>query len=492
MTVRLDSRHDIGLESFRRVAWEGETLTLGEAAVARMTTCREAFLRLIAKDPEIVIYGVTTGYGEAAKQRLGPDEQRAFARRGMAVGGALFGDPLPRRVSRGIALARLANFLDGHAAVRPELAQAVAAQLNGEIALPDVARAGHGCSGEVLALYCLFAPIEQHLPLEVKEDGALVNGAPAAISLLADAALAAGPRLARAFEVFALASEAFLVPPEHFDPALGALWDGAADQEALDRLSALIAGGAAQRRPYQGSVSLRVLPRLLGQALRARREAEAAAAALAHVTDNPVFLMPDADHPDADHPDGRCLSTGGFHDARAAPAMDGLAATWADLALVAARLVGKLVDGSQFGLPKGLLPDSAGAAPGGAGRLAYLGGVAGGLWIEAREAASRTTLEGIETEGSHQNDIVAPAFAAWAKEDRAARAFERCLAILAVHALEALTVTGRDMPPGLAALEALTRRHCPAIDYGAVPRAMGPDCGGLAEAFRAAIFGPAK
>ncbi len=486
MTVRLDSRHDIGLESFRRVAWEGETLSLGEAALARMTACRAAFLRLIAKDPEIVIYGVTTGYGEAAKQRLGPEEQRAFARRGMAIGGALFGDPLPRRVSRGIALARLANFLDGHAAVRPELAQAVAAQLNGEIALPDVARAGHGCSGEVLALYRLFAPIEQHLPLEVKEDGALVNGAPAAISLLADAALAAGPRLARACEVFALASEAFLVPPEHFDPELGALWGGAADQEALDRLSGLIAGGAAQRRPYQGSVSLRVLPRLLGQALRVQQEAEAAAGALAHVTDNPVFLMPDADHPD-----GRCLSTGGFHDARTAPAMDGLAATWADLALVAARLVGKLVDGSQFGLPKGLLPDSGGAAPGGAGRLGYLGGVAGGLWIEAREAASRTTLEGIETEGSHQNDIVAPAFAAWAKEDRAARAFERGLAILAVHALEALTVTGRSAPPGLAALEALTRRHCPAIDHGAAPRAMGPDCARLAEAFRAAIFGPA-
>ncbi len=482
MTVLLDTRFDITLDTFRRVAWRNETVGLSDAVTTRMATSRAAFERLIDEDPDITIYGVTTGYGAQAKTRLDKAQQQAFARRGMALGAGHFGDPMPIRVVRGAVLARLANFLDGYAAVRPELAKAVVDQLNGGIELPPLARTAQGMSGEVQSLYMLFSPIDKHLDLEPKEDGALVNGCPVSVAMTADAALSAPARLALAFEVFALAAEAFAVPPEHFDPALAPLWGGDDDAAVLQHLSKLIAGGSAQRRPYQGAVSLRVLPRLLAQAMRCVREAEDASSLLSEITDNPVFLMPDETYPL-----GRCLSNGGFHNARATPALDGLAGTWADLALEAARMVGKMLDGTQHGVPPQLRPTDR-DVPGGTGYLAYIGSVATGYWIDARHAATRKLLEGIETEGGPQNDIITPVHASWEGEQRAGICFERALAVLAVVAAEALVVTKRPVPPALQPLIERIRRHSPPIDYANPPRAMGPECESLAKDFRAAVY----
>ena len=69
MTVTLESRDDVTLDAVRRVAWQGERLEISGPARDRMTTCREAFLRLL-DDPDIVIYGVTSGYGQHARIRL--------------------------------------------------------------------------------------------------------------------------------------------------------------------------------------------------------------------------------------------------------------------------------------------------------------------------------------------------------------------------------------------------------------------------------------
>jgi histidine ammonia-lyase len=71
-------------------------------------------LRLLDHDPELVVYGVTTGYGAKASVRLSPEERRQHAR-GVFLGPATsFGEPLPERVVRGIVLARFSNYLEGH------------------------------------------------------------------------------------------------------------------------------------------------------------------------------------------------------------------------------------------------------------------------------------------------------------------------------------------------------------------------------------------
>jgi len=66
MTVILESLIDFNLDTLKRVAWDGETVAFGDRALARMTTAREQFLELLKREPDLKIYGVTTGYDDAA------------------------------------------------------------------------------------------------------------------------------------------------------------------------------------------------------------------------------------------------------------------------------------------------------------------------------------------------------------------------------------------------------------------------------------------
>ena len=220
MTVVLTTRTDIDLDCFRRVAWQSEAVRISEAALQRIARCRESFLHLIDKDPDLVIYGVTTAMGELASRRLTLEERERHAQLKPFAAATSFGNPLPERVVRGIVLARLANFLDGHAATTPRIALAVAAMLDGG-PLPQVPASGQGGAGEILALYPLFAELATRFDLEVKERGSLINGSPAAAALLGDAALAARRRVRLAHQVFALSIEAFRAPLEHYDARVG-------------------------------------------------------------------------------------------------------------------------------------------------------------------------------------------------------------------------------------------------------------------------------
>ena len=92
------------------------------------------------------------------------------------------------------------------------------------------------------------------------------------------------------------------------------LW-GDEDEAAVLRALRRYLGDAGGRRNYQAPVSYRIVPRILGHAHRAVSAAERAARiSLASISDNPVYLPPDARHPF-----GRCISTGGYHNAMAAP-----------------------------------------------------------------------------------------------------------------------------------------------------------------------------
>ena len=97
---------------------------------------------------------------------------------------------------------------------------------------------------------------------------------------------------------------------------------------------------------YQASVSFGIVPRLLGRALRAAAAAEMAVRTLRSITVNSVFLMLDSARPL-----GRALSTGGYRNAAAAPALDELTACYSDLVLLAERQVAKILEGQVSGLP---------------------------------------------------------------------------------------------------------------------------------------------
>jgi histidine ammonia-lyase len=459
MTVELATRTDIDLEAVRRVARGGESVRIAPAARERIDAARAAFLRLIDR-PDVLVYGVTSDYGDRATVRLDPVERRAMAARKHEIAIA-FGEPLPERVTRAIVVARMANLIEGHAAVSSSFAAAVAGLLDGA-PLPPVPRHGHGGSGEIIALGHLFGPLMRTLELAEKEAGGVLNGSPCAAGMASDAALSAARRVELAEAVLALAVDAFGAPLEAYDPVLEGLWGDPYEAEALRGLRRLLDPDRGGRMDHQAPVSFRILPRVLGQARRAvAQAADAAETSLRSISDNPVYVFPDAGHPD-----GRVLSTGGYHDARGPASLDSLAATGADIASIAQHVLFRL-----------FYPPAGGVMSELRYHLSLSTMVANGLAEEARRAAGHTPLA---VGSPAQNDVVSPSFLAWDAQERAGSACDGVLAVLAACSVHTLVSDGREP---VAAARPLVDDVLDAFPVSALGRSFGPQLEELARRF---------
>ena len=181
--IVLSDLGDFTLEAARAVAWGGTAVRFSPIALQAMADGRARLDRLI-EDPDVTIYGVTSGYGKNAAHRLSPEDRRAHAARPPTTSAASWGDPLPDRVSRAIVFARLANFIEGHAGITPAIAEAVAAMLDGSGPLPTVPTSGQGGAGEILSLSHLFLPLAWQVQAAEKDMLSLINGSPAATALV--------------------------------------------------------------------------------------------------------------------------------------------------------------------------------------------------------------------------------------------------------------------------------------------------------------------
>lgn len=475
MTVLVNRRADFTLGSFRRVAFGREEVEIGPAAREAMAAARRGFLALLDSDRTAFIYGITTRPGAEVATAVPPERQREHARLFRAESGYGFGGGChSEQAVRGMVFARLVDFVEGHAKVRPELAERVAALLRAP--LPCVPLDGQAGPGEVLPLLYLTGWLGD-LEFEEGEGLALVNGSPYSTAVLADAAVRAGNRLGQAEAVFALSADAFRAPLEAYDEALDDLWADQYQVAALRALRAQLAGAeAADRLSHQAPVSFRILPRLFGEARRAVAEAErAAAAALRSVSVNPVYFLPGPGHPL-----GRMASNGGFHNAAVCPVLQSLSSCWAELALTAERHVACFHRGSAYGLPHLLSPPGYRAGIGGPVNL--FGWVATGYVETARAAASPVLMPAVVVDP--QNDLATATSLAHRKERDAGAAFDGALAILALVASQALFVTGRQPAPPLRDLLAGIRSVFPPVDRPQ-GRDLGAQAGRLADIFRA-------
>lgn len=452
MTVIVDSLADFTLEQFRRVAWLGEPVEIGRAARQRIAAARGGFMGLLESDPTQVIYGVTTGYGSAANELLDAEGRARQAKLPPYSLGIGLGERLPERVVRGIVFARLASFVSGHAAVSPEIVEAVAGMLDGR-PLPAMFLEGQIASGEMYPLNALFGALIGEGCAE-KDGGSLVNGAPCSAALLGDVVLRARNRLTLAHQVFALSIEACRAPLEAYDPALGGVWSNPYDTAALTQLNAQLRGAEpGGRLPGQAPVSWRILPRVLGQLHRVLAGAtESLAAALGSAGDNPLYLFPDAAHPL-----GRMLSNGSFHDCAPYWAIDSLGFAWAELTILSGRHAVKLHD------PKIIGPDAVGV---GAIEPTTIGDAMSARtaprshltrplthshsWFSRKALElARPTFLPVDDAGDFQSDVLMPSFYAFEKEGEIAGCLDCCLAILAAVASQVLWDEKRDPAPPL-------------------------------------------
>jgi histidine ammonia-lyase len=451
------------------VAWLGAGLEIAPEALAVMDRCQESFEAFVSErvrnDPQALVYGVTSAPGDAAAAAL-TDEARA-GRPTQLWTAMSFGESLPDRVVRAILVARLANFLDGHAAVRGDVARAVANMLDDPVS-PTVPAQSNGGSGEILALGSLFFELSTRMTLTAKERMALINGSPCAAALVADLALAGRHRIELTEAVFALVAEVCGAPDEHFAPELEELWGDEHESAALRSLRTLLEGSNRARQDHQASVSVRILPRVLGATRRAQAAADrAATVSLSAVTDNPVYLPPNGDRPL-----GAAYANGGYHNSHAVAAINGLASAQADLCQLAERLTDHLFQSPVTARLVGY--DEWSVKP--------LHMVQNGWAEEARAIATPTLLS---LGGFGQNDVPAMSFIAWRKATVVGHCLDAGLAVLAALASQALHVGAHEPPPNLRALLDEIRASFPPVDR---PRPLGEDCQRLTGAFTRRVF----
>jgi histidine ammonia-lyase len=484
MTVVVNSTDDFTLENYRRVAMGGESVAIGPKASRAMADGRANFLRLLESDRTQFIYGVTSNFGPRAKITIPPDQQRAHARapgfRGNWARG-FGGGYLDERVVRGIVFARLANFVAGNSKARPVVAERLAALLDGP--LPPVPLDGEVGAGEVLPMMHVLRDLRRD-DLEEGDANPLANGSPVSAALAADTALQACHRLDHAEQILALSVEAFGAPLESYDSVLDDLWGDEDEASALATLRRHLDGASPEGRRTAAPASYLVLGRVLGQAHRAVAGVEQAArVSLRSVTDNPVYVFPDEGHPL-----GRAFSTGGFHNAMTYPALNALAATWADLTLLTQRHVTAFRTAAAGAPPARDSAVSAQDSWSTADATTGLEAVLGGLVDEARAAAMPTLLPAAVNDP--QDDVSSPVFSAYRRQARAAQCLDGALAVLAAEASQTLFTWGRKPAPPLKDLLGTVRAIFPPVE--GKPRDLGPRAERLVAALaQSAVTGSA-
>jgi histidine ammonia-lyase len=425
--VVLSSIDDMTLANAARVAFDRVRVVLSDESAARIARGRlrfEEFMR--AKGG--YVYGSTTAPGARAKIILGTEEalrQGRTLRGFVPLQAGITTQMLSERCVRLAIYARLSNAMTGSGKLRPETTQAIADLLD---EVPPVPLEGVSCSGEVMPLTWLMAPLAD-LRLAQGEAMALINGSPFATAMACDVALTALRRLRLIERIFALSIEAAECPLAHFDIRLASGWKDPYYRQSLINLHEVLKGSAREQLKHQAPTSWRVIPNVLASALRAVAEvSQCAQLALQSLKDNPTFLQ------DGVSSDGDVVvSSGGYHDHQAAKAIDAVNSALTDLCVLASRQVTHLLDGGGLGLPPLLAPATDGV---GTEYLAW--GMTQPLAAARLSTAATTLAIGLQDPAGNQSDIASLAFTAYGKHCEVARSVDACFASLAVTATLAL------------------------------------------------------
>jgi histidine ammonia-lyase len=361
------SGQPLSLQDVEGIARHSVSVELSEASVKVLTHSREALERAMAGGAPL--YGVNTGFGSLARERIDDDQLRQVQRNLVLSHASGVGDPLPENVVRAMLLLLAASLCRGLSGVRPEVVQAVVGLLNAGVT-PVVPSVGSvGASGDLAPLAhavlvllgegeathrgrhlsgkaALQAAGLEPLVLEAKEGLALLNGTHLMTALGAlvmsdlertfDAALCAAAMSIDA----ARGTDAFL--DERVHQARGQL----GQITVARRLARLVEGSEIipshlhDDPRVQDPYSLRCAPQVLGAALDAIEFAGAIIEReLGAVTDNPLIFT--------DGTQQSVISAGNFHGMPLATALDTSVLAMCHVAGIAERRVYYLLAASD-------------------------------------------------------------------------------------------------------------------------------------------------
>jgi histidine ammonia-lyase len=453
------------LADLRRLAAHGHSLALGSDAWPAIDSSARTVAEVVARGAPV--YGINTGFGLLARQRIAAADVNELQRRLVRSHAVGTGDPLPDAAVRLILALKVNALARGHSGVRRPVIEALIALYNSGM-LPEVPSKGSvGASGDLAPLAHLCLPLIGEgvfrvrdqvvdaasglaraglspIQLEAKEGLALLNGTQVSTALAALGLQAIENVFAAALVAGALSLDAAKGSDVPFDPRIHSVRGHPGQSDVADALKALIAGSAIRESHRSGDdrvqdpYSLRCQPQVMGAVLDMMRFAAGMIEREANaVSDNPLVFSES----------GEILSGGNFHAEPVAFAADVLAIALAEIGSLSERRTALLTDPAMSsGLPAFLV-----AEPGLNSGFMILQVTAAALVAENKALAHPSSIDSLPTSANQEDHVSMATHAARRLGDMARNAAD----IVAIELLAA--AQGVDMRRPLASSPALSR-----------------------------------
>ncbi len=380
----------ISLDEVVAVARQDARAELASTARERMRDSRAYIERLVAEGR--TVYGVTTGFGKLASERIAPADVQQLQRNLIVSHAMGVGEPFSTEVVRAMLLLRAQSLAAGYSGIRIEVVELLLAMLDRGVHPIIPSQGSVGASGDL-------APLAHMALTLIGEGSAEYRGAslPSADALaqagLAPVVLQAKEGLALINGTQAMTAVGALVIHDAIQLAVNADIAAAMSLEALKGTRAPFDSRVTRVRPHPGAIaaaanvftisanspiheshadcgkiqdaySLRCVPQVHGASRDALTHvATVLTREINAVTDNPLVF----------HEDDIVISAGNFHGQPIAVAMDYAKIAIAELANIAERRVEHMLDPAVSGMPA---------------FLAHQGGLHSGLMISQYTAAS--------------------------------------------------------------------------------------------------------
>jgi histidine ammonia-lyase len=374
------------------------------------------------------VYGVNTGFGKLATQRIAREDLALLQLKLLRSHAVGVGEPLPARVVRLVLLLKAASLARGYSGVREEVVDGLLALHNRGVLPVIPAQGSVGASGDLAPLshmsLLLIGEGEafregvrmpggqaleraglKPLQLGAKEGLALINGTQVSTALALDALLATDKLFEAAVITGALTLDAARGSDAPFDPRIHAVRGQPGQIDCAAAYRALMVGSEIRRSHLeaddrvQDPYCLRCQPQVMGACLDQMRYATQVLVREANaVTDNPLVFAGS---------DEAMVSGGNFHAEPVALVADALAVAIAEIGAISERRVAMLVDTVVSRLPPFLTPD-AGLNSG----FMIVHVTAASLASENKSMAHPASVDSLPTSANQEDHVSMATFAA--------------------------------------------------------------------------------
>lgn len=365
----------LSLTSIKQVIEGGQNCVLAENAYELIKASHQTVQSVI--DDNKTVYGVNTGFGSLANQRISSENLKELQRNIVLSHACGTGNLLSDEVVSLILLLKINNLSQGYSGVRPKLIDALITLFNHKIYPCIPAKGSVGASGDLVPLAHLSLPLLgegevryqgeiissedglrkaglKPLELEAKEGLALLNGLQVSTALALSALFLSEALFETGIISGSLSVDAACGSDVPFDDRIHQIRGHQAQIAVASMYRNLLAGSQIREshrhcNRVQDPYSLRCQPQIMGAVLHQMEfvgqtlQVEANA-----ISDNPLVFPEQGD----------ILSGGNFHGEIIAMAADNLALALSEIGSNAERRIALLIDKNFSGLPAFLVKES--------------------------------------------------------------------------------------------------------------------------------------